>query len=136
MADSSEKPFKESYADYNRILRTWFVAFGIGVPAALILKPETREVIACSRFAGFIVFSLIIGTVVQILVAILNKYVAWCNYHIELNNQKPKEQQAIIAKFIVGAASLTEHIWIDFVADIATGILFSVSISLLYMILL
>lgn len=49
---SSESDFYEPYAAFARTLRTWFVAFGVGVPALLVTSEHARDILVesgCAR---------------------------------------------------------------------------------------
>ena len=49
MTDTVERAYDAAigyygnYQEYNKLLRTWFVAFGIGGPALLYSKPELLQ---------------------------------------------------------------------------------------------
>lgn len=129
---SEKARFSATYSDYNKTLRTWFVAFGIGVPGALLLDQDARNLLFESCNANYIIYSLLIGTVIQIVIAFLNKYIAWCNEYIRSNDESEKEDRVEISLLIENVAALTEKIWIDAIADVITGLLFIVAIINLY----
>jgi len=129
---SESARFNTTYADYNKVLRTWFVAFGIGVPAALLLDKDARELLHTSCSTELIIYSLVIGTAIQIFLAFLNKYIAWCNSYIILNDESEEKDKVEVNELIEWIANLTEKIWIDVVGDIVTIVLFGIAILSLY----
>ena len=132
MTDQYSDHFDRAYAEYNRVLRNWFVAFGVGVPGALLLSPETKAILADAESGSLAMIFLLAGSGLQILLALFNKYVAWSNDLIEYRKFYPRESARPIGKFVSSLASLTERIWIDIVIDVVTTFLFLVSLFLLY----
>lgn len=127
MSDSAR--FESTYTDYNRILRTWFVAFGAGAPGVLLFSDDSRELISAVENSERIIWALAIGVGLQILIAVLNKYIAWCNaYVMDIANSDNSELNVII-KFV---ADLTDQIWIDFIFDLITLCLFGYAIFRLF----
>lgn len=129
---SDHARFESTYADYNRVLRTWFVAFGAGTPGALLLSVETRVLVAKAEYSALIIWAFAIGVILQISLAVLNKYIAWCNAYIE---DKKEQDESTISYVIHVVADLTDKIWIDLLADLITLVLFGYAIIRLFVIL-
>ncbi len=128
---SDHARFESTYAEYNRVLRTWFVAFGAGTPGVLLLSNESRILLKQANISSCVIWALAIGVVLQIFIAGLNKYIAWCNAFIESYD----EDKTIMAKkhpIIYFVAYLTDHIWIDLLIDIITALLFGYAIINLF----
>lgn len=70
--DALSQAYFESYAEYNRILRSWFVAFGIGGLALFLLESPVREALLASGRTRTMVILFLIGVTAQIIVAFLN----------------------------------------------------------------
>ena len=136
MAKKYDSRFAEKYSDYNRELRTWFVAFGVGVPGALILGRDGSSTITDAPETSLVVGLLLMGTCLQIFVALLNKYVAWCNDLRSHIKSAPKQKRKKLNPVIREIAKLTRSIWIDAVIDGLTAIFFVFALILLYGILL
>ena len=135
MAEQYDDRFARKYSEYNSVLRTWFVAFGVGVPGALLLNLDTKAALSASSSATLVISFLLGGTVFQIFIAFLNKYIAWANDLILHNDSSDEPDASIPGPFIKALADLTEKVWIDLVIDIVTGILFVVALINLYRIL-
>lgn len=132
---SDDQRFREAYTEYNRVLRTWFVAFGAGAPAALILSNEARSLLSNADDGLLIVWLLAVGVILQITVTFLNKYIAWANQVIELNRTEDGGISENEYWFTIWFSNLTKHIWIDIFSDIVTGALFIYAIIKLYPVL-
>lgn len=132
MSDSAR--FAATYAEYNKVLRTWFVAFGVGAPGSLLLSEDARSLLRDSACPKFTLLALTFGVATQIGIAVLNKYVAWCNVHIELKRDDMdnlKNTDSILKHkypFIYRIADLTESIWIDLIVDVITAAVFAFAI--------
>jgi hypothetical protein len=62
----------DTYADYARTLRSWFVGFGIFGPVLLISKNELISKVLTSPFANFIIGGFFVGIVCQIFLALIS----------------------------------------------------------------
>src|SRR4051812_11034794 len=69
-----------SYLEYNKILRTWFVAFGAGVPALLLVQKEISERLLKIGELKFVAILFIVGVASQVFGALLNKVSNWYVY--------------------------------------------------------
>ncbi len=58
--------FHKSYDDYARILRTWFVAYGVGGPVLLLTNDNVSEKLESSGRAPEILYSFLIGVALQV----------------------------------------------------------------------
>ncbi|MGE0151445.1 MAG: hypothetical protein AB7R90_02425 [Reyranellaceae bacterium] len=109
------------YADYNRMLRTWFVLFGVGAIAALIGSKELVDGLKSEGTLRIVVLFLAIGAAAQIVLAFVNKTAAWCQYYGECNEDFGNGR---ICKF---ARKVSAYYWLDLVADVATMVCFTVA---------
>ncbi len=76
----------DAYADYNKILRAWFVAFGIGVPATFLINKDLFRYLAPQKGGDpYIFIFFLIGVASQVLMAFINKIINWCAYYIREN---------------------------------------------------
>ena len=132
MTDQYSDHFDKAYAEYNKVLRTWFVAFGVGVPGALLLSPDTKTILSTAESGNLAIVLLLTGSGVQIFSAFLNKYIAWCNDLILYRKHFPGDTDRPIGSFVTGLASLTERIWIDILVDVVTIVFYLTSLSFLY----
>ena len=116
----------ESYAEYNRILRSWFVAFGVGGLALFLLESPVRAALLASGQTRVVVILFLIGVIAQIMVAFLNKYANWYCYFGEDN---PAFLRTSLYRFWSSIASL---FWIDIILDILTVGSFLTTIGMLF----
>lgn len=70
-----------AYTEYNKVLRAWFVAFGIGVPATFLINDELTVYISPGIGKPHLFFVFLIGAAAQVLMAFLNKMINWCSYY-------------------------------------------------------
>jgi len=116
----------ESYAEYNRILRSWFVAFGVGGLALFLLESPAREALLASGQTRAVVILFLVGVTAQIVVAFLNKYANWYCYFGEDN---PAFLRSSPYRFWSRIAS---QFWIDIILDILTVSSFLAAIGILF----
>jgi len=116
----------ESYAEYNRILRSWFVAFGIGGLALLLVEDKLRAALAASGEARTVATLFLTGVALQILIAVLNKYANWYCYAGE---DDPAYQHTSAYRFWSGFA---RKFIIDVLVDLTTAISFFTAIGVLF----
>ena len=116
----------ESYAEYNRILRSWFVAFGVGGLALFLVQSPAREALLASGQTRTVVILFLSGVTAQIVVAFLNKYANWYCYYGEDN---PAFLRSPLYRFWSRIAS---QFWIDIILDILTVVCFLAAIGVLF----
>jgi hypothetical protein len=68
-----------NYQEYNKLLRTWFVAFGIGGLVLLYTRPDLLEKLGEIDRDG-IIWALLSGSAIQVVLASVNKYCSWQEY--------------------------------------------------------
>ena len=124
--EALSQAYFESYAEYNRILRSWFVAFGVGGLALFLLESPVREILFTSGQTRVLVILFLIGVTAQIVVAFLNKYANWYCYFGEDN---PAFLRSGVYRFWSRIAS---QFWIDIIFDILTVGCFLVAIWMLF----
>jgi len=115
----------ESYAEYNRILRSWFVAFGIGGLALLLVEDKLRSALAASGEARVVAMLFLSGVALQILIAGLNKYANWYCYAGE---DDPAYRRTVSYRFWSGFA---RQFILDVLVDLATAVCFFTAIGVL-----
>lgn len=69
-----------AYAEYNRILRTWFVAFGIGGPALFLINDKIAAKLVAVDQLRLVVALFLLGATAQVLGALRNKMANWYVY--------------------------------------------------------
>lgn len=120
-ATESAKDFYANYSDYNKQVRTWFVTFGLGGPALFFTNPALLERLSESSRA-LVVWAFLGGCLVQVLLALINKYLSLSEYtyqaclSIDLARQRSPWQKA--------CEVVSRWSWIDLAADAFTLLLF------------
>ena len=103
-----------SHLEYNKILRTWFVTFGIGCPALFLVNKELATQLVKLGELHFVAVLFLIGAATQILGSLVNKFSNWYIYCESIDTD-----QAGHWKYKV-SAWLIDQIWIDIFLDLIT----------------
>ena len=120
------KEYFEQYWRYCTAVRNWLVAFGIGCCVLLISEKDGifREVSIQKKID--IIFWLIVGVIIQILLALLNKYIHWCVYWgMEDKNFRKSWWHKTAWK-------VSSCFWIDVLIDLSTIIVFTVAVCKMF----
>jgi len=103
-----------NYADYSRTLRAWLVAYGIGGPVLVVTNKELLLKVAASDSADIIIFAFLLGVVLQILLAFINKWAAWYMYS-GAGDKEYQEGRTYRFWFFINRQT-----WLDFSIDIVS----------------
>ena len=115
-----------AYSEYNKTLRTWLVAFGIGGPALFMTNDTVAKRLATVGTLKMVVALFLVGAGVQVLGALLNKA---CNWYV---------YQAYSPDGVQGtwrhqcSEWLTSHFWIDVSLDLVSISVFGCALWLLF----
>ena len=104
----------QTYFEYNRVLRTWFVAFGIGGPALFLVNEDVARQLADERQLELVVVLFIIGAAAQVIGALTNKVANWYVYLASVDETFSGTVRYRVAEWLV------EQFWIDIVLDVVT----------------
>lgn len=118
--------FFNSYLEHTKVLRTWFVAYGIGGPAIILTQKDAWEALARSNCAKPIILLFLSGVLFQIVLTYINKTTMWIVY---FGSAKPSFMESTIYK---KADKMSERFYIDFLLDTMTIIVFFVSTLLMF----
>jgi hypothetical protein len=110
-----------AYLEYNKILRTWFVAFGVGGPALFLVNEKVAERLAKIGELKYVATLFLIGAAAQIGGALLNKTANWYVYRSAWGDPETKHWRYKFANWLV------EQFWIDVLLDIATIVCFGIA---------
>jgi len=120
MATTAEDHFA-AYGEYSRVLRTWFVAYGIGGPVLLFTNDSFVHALKTSGTAKYAARLFLSGVALQILLAALNKVAMWTLYFGEIQGSfKTTRRYSLALRF-------SEAFWIDLVVDLGTMVLFGLA---------
>ena len=103
----------ETYLEYNRTLRTWFVAFGVGGPALFLTNKEIAQKLVDAHQLRTVVSLFLIGVAAQVLGALINKMANWYVYASKID-----EDDSLLRYRV--AHWLIDQFWIDVFVDVVT----------------
>lgn len=123
--DSVAESHYKAYEEYSKTLRTWLVAYGIGAPVLLLNSDQLRVLILKSGQARIIGIMFLAGVGIQVALAAVNKAIMWYCYHDAECRNATTPSAGENASWLDGFMWwLGSQIWIDFLADLSSGILF------------
>ncbi|MCX6554489.1 MAG: hypothetical protein NTZ12_05665 [Candidatus Aminicenantes bacterium] len=125
-SEDKAEGYHAGYREYNKALRTWLVAFGIGGPVLLITKETVLNRVIQQGKLKSIVTLFLIGAVLQIVIAFINKIECWYSYYCQVDENFRKSGRG---RFMLW---LDTQFWLDISFDLASMICFGLSILLLY----
>ena len=106
------------YSEYNKVLRSWFVAFGVGGPAMILVNEDVRSQLVNSGQLKSVVVLFLIGVAAQVGIALLNKVLNWYGYCGEESETFKETRRYRLAN------SVLEWFWLDIAADLAAVVVF------------
>lgn len=113
-----------TYLEYNRVLRTWFVGFGIGGPALFLVNEKVAQRLAGAGELTLVASLLLIGAAAQVLGAFINKLANWYSYAASVDTDPDKLAYRV-------AAWLVDQFWIDVTLDLLTILVYGKALWLL-----
>ncbi len=111
----------KTYFEYNKVLRTWFVAFGVGGPALFLVNEKIAERLAKFGLLRDVAALFLVGAAAQIIGALLNKITNWYSY---IAAYEPHFKGTRRHKF---AEWYTHAFWIDIWIDVITIVSFGIA---------
>lgn len=115
---SPKEGYYKSYAEFSKTLRTWFVGYGIGGPIVLLSNNAAWGWLVKSGQISLIGLLFLLGGVLQVISALLNRHAMWYLYFGE---EYPAKKSNFSYKI---SSTYADQGWIDVVIDIATIMLF------------
>jgi hypothetical protein len=119
--DDDAKESFSAYLEYNKILRTWFVAFGIGGPAIFLANAPLATRLSEQGELRWVSSLFLCGAACQVGGAFLNKVVNWYVYE----SAHPEAEKAVWQ--YRWANYLVERFWIDITLDSLTITFFGIA---------
>ncbi len=114
-----------AYLEYNRVLRSWFVAFGVGGPALFLVNPDLAKRLADSGHLPFIAGLFLGGAGSQVVSAVFNKISNWYVYRGSIDPQYLETRRYRFFSWFV------LQFWVDITADLLSITCFGVATWLL-----
>jgi len=124
------KEFGEGFSGYEKSLRTWFVAYGIGGLVVFLTQPWLRGKLVDDANSKWIAIFFLSGVAIQVLESILYKAITWYPYYRELENNPCDRRKYRISKWV------HKNYWIDFILDLLTLMAFAIATILAYPIIM
>ena len=112
--------FGDAFSRYERLLRNWFIAYGIGAPILLLTQNSLRDEFLDSPDRWCIGILFLIGVVSQVAESWLYKMTTWYLFYGEVKDIK-KSRRYRFSKWI------EDHYWIDIACDLSTFGLFLIA---------
>lgn len=123
--DDSEKDdskhFYDNYLEYNKVLRAWFAAFGVGGPVLLLVNPAVAARLREAGDLKMVAWLFLAGVACQVLGALVNKTVSWATYYGERDKSFQEN------RWYKRADRISRQFWIDMVLDALTVISFGLA---------
>ena len=122
--------YGEAFDRYESMLRTWFVAYGIGGPILLMTQASLRTRFVAAPNCACIGILFLLGVAFQVIENFFYKMTTWYQYRGEV---KPEIKCGRMYKF----SKLVEDCYcIDICFDLATFLLFLVATILVFPIIM
>src|SRR5713101_3254259 len=106
------------YSQFAKVLRTWFVAYGIGGPVLLLSNEVVRGKIANSGMARYILGAFLLGVLSQVVITFLNKCALWFCFMAERHPARRKQWTFRPANWFA------YDFWTDFGCDLFSVLMF------------
>jgi hypothetical protein len=108
----------EAYLEYNKVLRAWFVAFGVGGPALFLIYQPVGARLSENGQLQAVAAMFLIGAGSQVLGAMLNKIGNWYVYRGSFDAAYRGTRRFSFFHWLV------QQFWLDIVLDLTTIVLF------------
>ena len=112
----------DSYLEYNKILRTWFVAFGVGGPAFFLVNTSIGERLAGADELRFVSAMFLLGAGSQVCGALINKVSNWYVYRGAQDEAFRARRRYRFSHWLV------HQFWIDIVLDLVSILAFGLAL--------
>ena len=116
-----EDVYGEAFDRYEKMLRTWFVAYGIGGPILFMTQETLRKALVAAPNGRCIGKLFLAGLAVQVLESFLYKMCMWHLYYHEAEKDNRCRPLYVVSKWV------ERNCWIDIILDLSTIILFTIA---------
>lgn len=90
-----------AYLEYNKILRSWFVAFGVGGPALFMINPRIGTELAENGELSYVSGLFLAGAGCQVSGALINKIGNWYVYRGANDSAYQEKRRFKFCKWLV-----------------------------------
>jgi len=124
----NEDVYGEAFDRYEKALRTWFVAYGIGAMVLFMTQERLRKTLLCDPWGPWVVGLFLFGVFVQVFQSAFYKMCMWELYYKEAQRNKAEEDKAGENERCPCLLNLSEKVErshvIDIIFDAVTIVLF------------
>jgi hypothetical protein len=113
--------YGEAFDRYEKMLRTWFVAYGIGGPILFMTQASLRTRLVAAPTGECIGILFLVGVASQVVESILYKMTTWYQYRGEVKNDIKSGRMYKFSKWV------EDNYWIDMSLDLLTFALFLIA---------
>lgn len=103
-----------TYLEYNKVLRTWFVAFGVGGPALFLVNENLASRLVAVGSLRLVAVLFLVGVGAQVLGALINKVANWYVHAAYTGSGVRSSSKYRFAEWVVN------QFWFDIVVDAVT----------------
>ena len=107
--------FYDPYAWYARTVRYWFMAYGIGAPAAVLGNDRLYGKLIAGHCLQTVIGFFLAGILLQLCIAVLNRTAMWYLYQAE--NREPDFQNRLRVRV---SDWFSDRYWPDLLFDLLT----------------
>lgn len=127
-----ENVYGEAFDRYEKMLRTWFVAYGIGGPVLFLTQDNLRKALVTDPNGWWIGILFLAGLAVQVFESFFYKMCMWQLYYHEAEKD---DKRCCIRWMYERSKSVKRNFLIDICFDLATIILFAIATVMVFPIL-
>jgi hypothetical protein len=124
MKKTEKEDYFPSYAAFAKLLRTWLVGFGIGVPILFCSQDAFSDILERPSMAITIIVMFLGGVVIQVIAALLYKTTMWYLYCGERDEEFKKSMRYDFFDWV------SEQYWLEVLIDLITILLFAIATSM------
>ncbi len=118
MSSLSDGIYK-TYEEHMKTLRAWYVGYGIGGPLLYITQPTFAKAVVEHGTVRTVGLLFLLGVLLQVVLALLNKWVNWGNYYYEAHPDVTR------GKIYNACQSISKQAWLDILVDLLTLVFFA-----------
>jgi len=120
--DSEDKEAFAAYFEYNKVLRTWFVAFGVGGPALILVNGDVATALHQEQSLRLVAILFLAGAASQVIGSLINKISNWYIYKGTIDSSILQTRRHRFAEWLI------EQFWIDIGIDLVTIVTFGLAV--------
>jgi hypothetical protein len=121
-----EDVYGEAFDRYEKMLRTWFVAYGIGGPILFLTQDTLRKAFVAAPNARMIGALFLAGVGVQVLESFCYKMCMWHLYYHEAQKDDKCRRLYALSEWV------ERNCWIDIIFDLSTIALFTIATVMVF----